>query len=347
MLSWFKKAKKETPPTTSPSAETASAPETPPSAPAPKLTKAAMFQRLKDRLGKTRDSLTGRLDRLFQGRRQIDKALFDELEELLITADLGVNTAMSLLDEAKRRVDRGQLNDAAALKAMLKESMLEAFTAAEREAGAEADADEHRPLVIMVVGVNGVGKTTTIGKIAAKLVREGRSVLLVAADTFRAAAIDQLKIWGERAGCPVVAREPGADPASVAFSGLDEGIAKGSDIILIDTAGRLHTSVNLMEELKKIRRVLGKRLPGAPHEVLLVLDATTGQNGLSQARLFHEAVGVGSLALTKLDGTAKGGIAAGICRDLKIPVRYIGIGEQVDDLRDFDAEEFVEALFAE
>ena len=206
---------------------------------------------------------------------------------------------------------------------------------------------EHGPLVVMVVGVNGVGKTTTIGKIAARMAQAGKSVLLVAGDTFRAAAIDQLKVWGERTGCEVVARKPGADPASVAFDGLDYGIARNKDVILIDTAGRLHTSVNLMAELKKVRRVLEKRLPGAPHEILQVLDATTGQNGLSQARLFHEAVGVTCLALTKLDGTAKGGIVANISRQLKIPVRFIGIGEQIDDLRDFDAREFVEALFTE
>ena len=204
---------------------------------------------------------------------------------------------------------------------------------------------EEGPFVIMVVGVNGVGKTTTIGKIAAKFKQSGQSVLLVAGDTFRAAAIDQLKIWASRVGVDIVAQQTGADPASVVYDGIEYGIAQKADVIIIDTAGRLHTSVNLMGELKKIQRVIGKRLPGAPHEVLQVIDATTGQNGISQAKLFHEAVGVSGLALTKLDGTAKGGIVANICRELKIPVRFIGIGEQIDDLRDFEAGEFVDALF--
>lgn len=312
---------------------------------APEASPKSMFRRLQERLGKTRNSFVSQLDQLFLGKKAIDQELFDELEELLITADLGVNTTMELLDEARKRVKRGQLGDASALKALLKESMLNCITAPERDN--TMVPPEHGPLVVMVVGVNGVGKTTTIGKIAARMAQAGKSVLLVAGDTFRAAAIDQLKVWGERTGCEVVARKPGADPASVAFDGLDYGIARNKDVILIDTAGRLHTSVNLMAELKKVRRVLEKRLPGAPHEILQVLDATTGQNGLSQARLFHEAVGVTCLALTKLDGTAKGGIVANISRQLKIPVRFIGIGEQIDDLRDFDAREFVEALFTE
>ncbi len=312
---------------------------------APDASPKSMFRRLQERLGKTRNSFVSQLDQLFLGKKAIDQELFDELEELLITADLGVNTTMELLDEARKRVKRGQLGDASALKALLKESMLNCITAPERDN--TMVPPENGPLVVMVVGVNGVGKTTTIGKIAARMAQAGKSVLLVAGDTFRAAAIDQLKVWGERTGCEVVARKPGADPASVAFDGLDYGIAHNKDVILIDTAGRLHTSVNLMAELKKVRRVLEKRLPGAPHEILQVLDATTGQNGLSQARLFHEAVGVTCLALTKLDGTAKGGIVANISRQLKIPVRFIGIGEQIDDLRDFDAREFVEALFTE
>ncbi|NLZ16446.1 MAG: signal recognition particle-docking protein FtsY [Desulfobulbaceae bacterium] len=305
----------------------------------------SMFRRLQDRLGKTRSSFVYQLDRLFMGEKEISQELFDQLEELLITADLGVSTAMELLDEARKRVKRDQLSDPLALKNILKEEMLAYITASDQPA--ELVMPEQGPFVIMVVGVNGVGKTTTIGKIAAKFVRSEQSVLLIAGDTFRAAAIDQLKIWGERVGVEVFAQKPGADPASVVFDGIDHGIALNKDVILIDTAGRLHTSVNLMEELKKMQRVMGKRLPGAPHEVLQVLDATTGQNGIAQAKLFHEAVGVSGLALTKLDGTAKGGIVANICRELKIPVRFIGIGEQLDDLRDFNATEFVDALFAE
>ncbi len=305
----------------------------------------SMFRRLQDRLGKTRSSFVYQLDRLFMGEKEISQELFDQLEELLITADLGVTTTMELLDKARKRVKRDQLSDPLALKNILKEEMLAYITASDQPA--ELVMPEKGPFVIMVVGVNGVGKTTTIGKIAAKFVRSGQSTLLIAADTFRAAAIDQLKIWGERVGVEVVAQKPGTDPASVVFDGIDYGLAHNVDAILIDTAGRLHTSVNLMEELKKIQRVMGRRLPGAPHEVLLVLDATTGQNGIVQARLFHEAVGVSGLALTKLDGTAKGGIVANICQELKIPVRFIGIGEQLDDLRDFNAAEFVDALFTE
>lgn len=305
----------------------------------------SMFRRLQERLGKTHTAFVYQLDRLFLGEKEISQELFDQLEELLITADLGVSTTMALLDAARKRVKRDQLSDPQVLKGILKEEMLAYITASDQPA--ELVLPEKGPFVIMVVGVNGVGKTTTIGKIAAKFVRSGQSVLLIAGDTFRAAAIDQLKIWGKRVGVEVVAQKPGADPASVVFDGMDYGLARGVDVILIDTAGRLHTSVNLMEELRKIKRVIGRRLPGAPHEVLQVLDATTGQNGIAQAKLFHEAVDVSGLALTKLDGTAKGGIVANICRELKIPVRFIGIGEQLDDLRDFDAAEFIDALFAE
>ncbi len=304
----------------------------------------SMFRRLQERLGKTRDTLVHRLDSLFLGKKEIDDQLLDDLEEILITADLGVGTAMELLDSARRSVRRKELSDPQALKKVLRDKIL-AFLQ-ESDQPAELVMPEEGPFVIMVVGVNGVGKTTSIGKIAAKFVRSGQSVLLVAGDTFRAAAIDQLKIWGERTGVEVVAGAQGADPSSVVFDGVARGVADGYDVVLIDTAGRLHTSVNLMEELKKIKRVIGKKLAGAPHEVMLVLDATTGQNGISQAKLFHEAVGITGLTLTKLDGTAKGGIVVNVCRELKIPVRFIGIGEHVDDLRDFSPEEFVDALFA-
>lgn len=305
----------------------------------------SLFGRLRERLGKTRDALVYRLDRLFLGKKEIDQELFEQLEEILITSDLGVTTTLDLLDRARKKVKRDLLSDPQALKAIIREEILGYIQASEQPA--ELVMPEEGPFVIMVVGVNGVGKTTSIGKIAAKFSRSGQSVLLVAGDTFRAAAINQLRIWGERVGVEVIAQKPGADPSSVVFDGLEYGVAHHYDVILIDTAGRLHTSVNLMEELKKIRRVIAKKLPGAPHEVMLVLDATTGQNGISQAKMFHETVGVTGLTLTKLDGTAKGGIVANVCRETGIPVRFIGIGEQIDDLRDFDAREFVDALFAE
>jgi len=304
----------------------------------------SLFKRLQERLGKTRDSFVYRLDRLFLGKKEIDQDLFEQLEEILITADLGVGTTLELLDGARKKVKRDQLSDPQALKAIIRDQIATYIQASEQPA--ELVMPEDGPFVIMVVGVNGVGKTTSIGKIAAKFVRAGQSVLMVAGDTFRAAAINQLRIWGERVGVEVIAQNPGADPSSVVYDGLEYGVAHNFDVILIDTAGRLHTSVNLMEELKKIKRVIGKKMPGAPHEVMLVLDATTGQNGISQAKMFHEAVGVSGLTLTKLDGTAKGGIVANVCRETKIPVRFIGIGEQIDDLRDFDAREFVDALFA-
>jgi fused signal recognition particle receptor len=304
----------------------------------------SLFQRLQERLGKTKDSLVYRLDQLFLGKKEIDQDLFEQLEEILITADMGVATTLELLDAARKKVKRDQLSDPQALKAILRDQILVYIEASEQPA--ELVMPEEGPFVIMVVGVNGVGKTTTIGKMAAKFVRSGQSVLMVAGDTFRAAAINQLRIWGERVGVEVIAQNPGSDPSSVVYDGLEYGVAHHHDVILIDTAGRLHTSVNLMAELKKIKRVIGKKMPGAPHEVMLVLDATTGQNGISQAKLFHEAVGVSGLTLTKLDGTAKGGIVANVCRETKIPVRFIGIGEQIDDLRDFDAREFVDALFA-
>jgi fused signal recognition particle receptor len=305
----------------------------------------SMFKRLQERLGKSKDSFVYRLDSLFLGRKEIDQELFEQLEEILITADLGVVTTLELLDDARKKVKRDQLSDPQALKTIIRDQILAYIEATNQSAELVMPTDG--PFVIMVVGVNGVGKTTTIGKIAAKFVRAGQSVLLVAGDTFRAAAINQLKIWGERVGVKVIAQNPGSDPSAVVFDGLEYGVAHTYDVILIDTAGRLHTSVNLMEELKKIKRVIGKKMEGAPHEVMLVLDATTGQNSLSQVKFFHEAVGVTGLTLTKLDGTAKGGIVANVCRESKIPVRFIGIGEQLDDLRDFDAREFVDALFAQ
>ena len=302
-----------------------------------------LFKRLQESLSKTRDSLVSRVDNLFLGKKEIDAELLDELEEILITADLGVNTTLDLLDEIRSKVSRQELKDPQALKLALKERILVFF---EGYDDTEMQMPEDGPFIIMVVGVNGVGKTTTIGKIANKFVRSGQKVLLVAADTFRAAAINQLKVWGERVGVEVMAKEYGSDPSSVVFDGLDYASSKNFDVILIDTAGRLHTKVNLMEELKKIKRVIGKKIAGAPHEIMLILDATTGQNSISQAKLFNEAVGLTGLTLTKLDGTAKGGIVVNISHDFQIPIRFIGIGEKLEDLRDFDPREFIEALFA-
>jgi len=339
-------AETTTEPAVEPSPEPSPEPLTAASILAPNREKPAaksMFRRLQERLGKTKESLVYRLDRLFLGKKEIDQDLFDQLEEILITADLGVGTTMALLDEARKKVKRDLLSDPQALKKVLRDQILAYIE--ESDQPAELVMPAEGPFVIMVVGVNGVGKTTTIGKMAAKFKRAGQSVLLVAGDTFRAAAINQLRIWGDRVGVEVIAQQPGADPSSVVFDGLIHGVAHDYDVIIIDTAGRLHTSVNLMEELKKIKRVIGKKMAGAPHEVMLVLDANTGQNGVSQAKLFHEAVGVTGLTLTKLDGTAKGGIVANVCREVRIPVRFIGIGEQIDDLRDFDAGEFVDALF--
>jgi len=303
-----------------------------------------LFQRLKSGLAKTRDSLVHRMDVLFLGKKVIDPELLDELEEILITSDLGVATTQELLEDARAKLKRQELTDPQALKQTLKEKIL--LSLEQLGQAAELVMPAEGPFVIMVVGVNGVGKTTTIGKIAYKFVQSGQNVLLVAADTFRAAAIDQLKIWGERIKVEVVAQKPGADPSSVAYDALDYARPRNFDVIIIDTAGRLHTKVNLMEELKKIKRVIGKKLAGAPHEVMLVLDATTGQNAVSQAKIFNEAVEITGLALTKLDGTAKGGVVINISHELQIPIRFIGIGEKMEDLRDFEAAEFVEALFA-
>ncbi|MBT8344894.1 MAG: signal recognition particle-docking protein FtsY [Desulfofustis sp.] len=304
----------------------------------------SMLTRLSQRLSRTRESLTIRMDELFLGKKEIDADLFDELEEILITADLGIATTQDLLEHARKRIKRDNLSDPLVLKEIIKEQLKVYISG--NGSQQKMSLPENEPFVIMVVGVNGVGKTTTIGKIARKFIRADRSVLLVAADTFRAAAVSQLKIWGERNDVRVIAQQEGADPSAVVYDAMSVAKTKDYDVVLVDTAGRLHTKVNLMEELKKIKRVMNKQLEGAPHEVLLVIDATTGQNGISQAKLFNDAVGVTGVALTKLDGTAKGGIVATITREMDLPIRFIGVGEQVDDLRDFDADEFIEALFA-
>ncbi len=348
MLGWFKKKS---------SKDAAVAPEAPeekvqveePAVEAPKSILhedvGVLFKRLSKGLSKTRGNLVERVDELFLGKKIIEPSLYDDLEEILITADLGVKTTMDLVDNARDTVAREKLADPQALKAVLKKKITEFLLNSDKPAELVMPAEG--PFVIMVVGVNGVGKTTTIGKMANKFVNAGQKVLLVAADTFRAAAVDQLKIWGERINVPVIAQGTGADPSSVVFDGMEYALKRNFDVVIIDTAGRLHTKVNLMEELKKIKRVIAKKVHDAPHEIMLVIDATTGQNGISQAREFSKAVDISGLTLTKLDGTAKGGIIVNICREFDIPIRFIGIGEQVDDLRDFDPQEFAEALFAE
>ncbi len=301
--------------------------------------RAGLFARLRERLSKTRRSLSAGLGRILSGRSAVDAVLLEEIEELLITSDLGVKTAAALIE----RLSAARLADPAEIERLLREELLAALRPASAPLPPEPDT---RPRVILVVGVNGTGKTTTIGKLAARYVRAGRRVLLAAADTFRAAAGEQLAVWAERAGAALLSRPEGSDPAAVAYDAVSSACARGIDVVLVDTAGRLHTKANLMEEIRKIRRSIAKRLPDAPHEVLLVLDATTGQNAVSQARLFHEALGLTGIVLTKLDGTAKGGIAVAVMREVGVPLRYLGIGEAIEDLQDFDPEAFVEALLA-
>ncbi len=295
-------------------------------------------------LDKTRsEGFVARLGGLFRGKK-VDDALLDEIEEVLFTADIGVRTAERLLEAVRKELKGHELQDAEKVWAVLREQA--------RQILAAAAANDHRgqapdgaPFVTMVLGVNGAGKTTTIGKVAHQEVEAGKTVVLVAGDTFRAAAAEQLEIWGKKVGAVVHRGKEGADPASVVFDGVRRAVEDGVDHVLVDTAGRLHTQVNLMEELRKVRRVMGKAIEGAPHEVLMVLDATTGQNAIQQAKMFHDATDVTGIVLTKLDGTAKGGIVLGVCEELSIPIRFVGVGERVVDLRPFVAEEFIEALF--
>jgi fused signal recognition particle receptor len=301
-------------------------------------TRQRRFRRFRERLVRTRKNLAGGLERLFLGRREVNAEVLDELEEMLITADLGVDTTLRLVEAIRDKVKRRELRDADRLKEALRDEMVQIFR------GPPAPLRLTRPWVILMVGVNGVGKTTTIAKLAHRDRTRGLNPLLIAADTFRAAAVEQLEIWGERIGAQVVKQKTGADPAAVVFDGLEAAQARGVDVVYVDTAGRLHTKVNLMEELKKIHRTATKKMPGAPHEILLILDATTGQNALNQARLFHEAVGVTGIILTKLDGTAKGGMALAVAHETGLPLRYIGVGEGMDDLQPFDPEAFVAAI---
>lgn len=299
-----------------------------------------LFGRLREGLARTRESLLGRVESLLQGHPRIDEDFLESLEEILIAADFGMPVTQALTAALRRRVKAERDPDPRRLREILAEEI-----AARLPADRPWALSEQGPCVIMLVGVNGVGKTTTIGKLAAQFVAQGKRVVIGAGDTFRAAAAEQLQIWGKRAGAEVVRHAEGADPGAVAFDAARAAVARGADVLLLDTAGRLHTKVNLMEELKKVRRVLAREIPGAPHETWLVLDATTGQNALSQARIFREAVEVSGIILTKLDGTAKGGIVVAIGAELGLSVRFIGIGEGVDDLRSFNASEFVAALF--
>lgn len=299
------------------------------------------FSKLKEGLTKTRQGFVAKIENLVSTGKKIDEELYEELEELLIQADVGVNTAVQLVEDLRREVKTRKLQEAHELKSVLKELIAGIMGTEEFSLNLQG-----QPAVIIVVGVNGVGKTTTIGKLAHNFKQEGKKVLLAAADTFRAAAIDQLEIWGSRVGCDVIKHKEGADPAAVVFDAVQAAKARGTDVLIVDTAGRLHTKVNLMEELKKVFRVITRELPDGPNEVLLVLDATTGQNAISQAKLFGQACGTTGIVLTKLDGTAKGGVVIGIKSELEIPVKYVGIGEQIDDLKEFDPQDFVEALFA-
>ncbi len=301
------------------------------------------LQRLSEGLGKTRSKVRESVDRLMG--KGPDPAVLEELEISLIAADLGILTVERLMDRLKAFPRGSDHRTPGGMVDVLKETILEALRACEADTIAHLIEHGPRPFVILTVGVNGVGKTTTLAKLARRLQQDGRTPLLVAADTFRAAAIEQLGTWGNMIGVDVIRHRHGADPAAVVFDGLAAAKARSVDVVLIDTAGRLHTKVNLMDELRKIKRVLARELPGAPHEVLLTLDATVGQNALSQARQFHQGIGVTGLALTKLDGTARGGIVVAIAEELKIPVRLIGVGEAADDLQDFHAREFVDALF--
>ncbi len=300
------------------------------------------FTRLRQGLSKTRSGLAGRLDKIIFGSKEIDDDLLEQLEEILFTSDLGVATTQELIERVQEGLARKELDQPDKLKKALKEFIRQFLDVPEIS---RSMPNPGEPYVIMMVGVNGVGKTTTIAKLGHQVREEGKSVMFVAGDTFRAAAAEQLQVWGERVGAEVVKQKQGSDPSAVVFDGLSSALAKGTDVVLIDTAGRLHTKINLMEELEKIQRVVKKKLPGGPHEVWLVLDATTGQNAISQAEWFHKVIGVTGIILTKLDGTAKGGIVAGICHELKIPIKFIGIGEKMDDLRPFSASEFVEAIF--
>lgn len=297
-------------------------------------------------LEKTKESFFSKLGKAIVGKNTVDDDVLDSLEEILVTSDVGVETTLKIIDRIQQRVARDKYMNTTELDRILKEEVVALLSPHNTLAAAEFETpSDKKPYVIMVVGVNGVGKTTTIGKLSAQFKKKGKNVILGAADTFRAAAVDQLKLWGERVGVPVVSKGMNTDPSAVAYDAVQEGVNKNADVVIIDTAGRLHTKVNLMNELSKIKRVMQKVVPDAPHEVLLVLDGSTGQNASIQAREFTKATDVTALCITKLDGTAKGGVVIGISDEFQIPVKYIGVGEKVDDLQVFDQVEFVDSLF--
>ncbi|MGG1311242.1 MULTISPECIES: signal recognition particle-docking protein FtsY [Cohnella] len=304
----------------------------------------AVTNKFREGLAKTRDAFVGQVMDLFTRRSKIDEAFFEELEEILIGADVGVNTVMELIDDLRAEVKKRKIEEASQLKPILSEKLVGLLKNEGEEAELRMNPDGIT--VILFVGVNGVGKTTTIGKLAWRFKQQGKSVLLAAGDTFRAGAIEQLEVWGQRVGVEVIRQQAGSDPAAVIYDAVHAAKQRGVDVLLCDTAGRLQNKANLMEELAKIHRVIQREIPGAPHETLLVLDATTGQNALQQAKLFGEKSGVTGLVLTKLDGTAKGGIVIAIRQELSLPVKFVGLGEKMDDLQQFDAEQFVHALFA-
>ena len=301
----------------------------------------SLLDRLKSGIQKTRTGLVSRLEDTLAGRKEIDAALLEELEYTLIAADIGVKTTNEILELIRQKVSRKLLGDAQELRQLIREHLVEVLRATERPLVRVSEP----PAVVMIVGVNGTGKTTTIGKLAQRYKAEGRSVLLCAADTFRAAAIEQLEIWGQRTSAELIRQKPGADPSAVLFDAIQAGRSRKIDCVIVDTAGRLHTKSNLMAELEKMRRTASRLIPDAPHEVLLVMDATTGQNGLEQARRFTETSGVTGIVLAKLDGTAKGGVVIPIARELNLPIRYVGVGEKPDDLLPFEPERFVASLF--
>jgi fused signal recognition particle receptor len=303
-------------------------------------------EKFKEGLTKTRDSFSGRVNELVSRYRKVDEDFFEELEEILIQADVGFETVMTLIDELKMEVKRKNIQDPSEVQGAISEKLVAIYESGE-QSSSTLNLQENELTVILFVGVNGVGKTTTIGKLAYQFKSEGKKVVMAAGDTFRAGAIEQLEVWGERVGVDVIKQASGSDPAAVMFDAVQAAKARKADILLCDTAGRLQNKVNLMKELEKVKRVIEREIPGAPHEVLLVLDATTGQNALIQAKTFKEATNVSGIVLTKLDGTAKGGIVLAIRNELKIPVKFVGLGEKVDDLQVFDAEKYVYGLFAD